>query len=79
MIELFKADVREKNPAKGSLTLSIIGVLLIGFCYFLATRSVENSMFWSSNTFFLVDVVCVVWCDFRDMVVTAIPVSVCCL
>ncbi|MBC1475431.1 ABC transporter permease [Listeria grandensis] len=52
MIELFKADVREKNPAKGSLTLSIIGVLLIGFCYFLATRSVENSMFWSSNTFF---------------------------
>ncbi|MBC6310545.1 FtsX-like permease family protein [Listeria sp. FSL L7-1582] len=52
MVELFKADVREKNPAKGSLTLSIVGVLLIGFGYFLATRPIEDSIFWTENFFF---------------------------
>ncbi|MBA3926887.1 ABC transporter permease [Listeria rustica] len=52
MVELFKADVREKNPAKGSLTLSIVGVCLIGFGYFLATRPVEDSIFWTDNFFF---------------------------
>ncbi|KGL46162.1 ABC transporter permease [Listeria sp. SHR_NRA_18] len=52
MVELFKADVREKNPAKGSLTLSIVGLLLIGFGYFLATRSIEDSIFWTEDFFF---------------------------
>lgn len=52
MVELFKADVREKNPAKGSLTLSIVGVFLIGFGYFLVTRPVEDSIFWTENFFF---------------------------
>ncbi|MBC1501067.1 ABC transporter permease [Listeria weihenstephanensis] len=52
MIELFKADVREKNPPKGSLTLSILGIFLIGSGYFLATRSIDDSIFWTENTFF---------------------------
>ncbi|MBC1435499.1 FtsX-like permease family protein [Listeria rocourtiae] len=60
MVELFKADAREKNPAKGSLTLSIVGIFLIGFGYFLATRSVESSIFWS-NTFFLATTVFVLF------------------
>ncbi|WP_149024237.1 hypothetical protein [Listeria cornellensis] len=52
MVELFKADVREKNPAKGSLTLSIVGLFLIGFGYFLATRSIQASIFWTEKFFF---------------------------
>lgn len=52
MVELFKADVREKNPAKGSPTLSIVGLFLIGSGYFLATRSIERSIFWTSEFFF---------------------------
>ncbi|CAM4284398.1 ABC transporter permease [Listeria booriae] len=52
MVELFKADVREKNPPKGSLTMSILGLLFIGMGYFLAMRPVEESVFWNEDWFF---------------------------
>lgn len=53
MVELFQADVREKNPPKGSLMMSILGLLFIGSGYFLAMQPVEESAFWNQDWFFL--------------------------
>ncbi|MBC2331065.1 ABC transporter permease [Listeria swaminathanii] len=50
--QLFKNDEREEKVAKGSFSLMLIGLALIVFGYYLATRNIEESAIWLKYDFF---------------------------
>lgn len=51
LLKLFKTEEREKKLAKGSVILTIIGISLIGFGYFLAIQVIQNSPLWTKIGF----------------------------
>ncbi|EAC5124550.1 ABC transporter permease [Listeria monocytogenes] len=61
--QLFKNDDKEEKVAKGSLIFMLIGLALITFGYYLATRNIEESPIWLAYDFFdliLVILACVI-------------------
>lgn len=50
--QLFKNDDKEEKVAKGSLIFMLIGLALITFGYYLATRNIEESPIWLAYDFF---------------------------
>ncbi|EAE5098992.1 ABC transporter permease, partial [Listeria monocytogenes] len=61
--QLFKNDEKEEKVAKGSLVFMLIGLALIAFGYYVATRNIEESPIWLAYGFFdliLVILACVI-------------------
>ncbi|MBC8931974.1 ABC transporter permease, partial [Escherichia coli] len=61
--QLFKNDEKEEKVAKGSLVFMLIGLALIAFGYYVATRNIEESPIWLAYDFFdliLVILACVI-------------------
>ncbi|MBC1489469.1 ABC transporter permease [Listeria sp. FSL L7-1485] len=69
--QLFKNDDKEERVAKGSFFLMVVGLILIGIGYFIATRNIEESPIWLKydfldiNLFILCSVILGTWLTVR--------------